>query len=201
MFSERLAYDIVVGYMLKVIKSGAIINKFKDEFNAIKHGDYKCFISLVGAEIPNDVVVCRDGKIIPTNEQMQQKNVDFLFLILASPSLKKFYTKCYNQFGEIKDSELTNTDFQNLANFEMILRLFFNNSFDSDSRIELHKIIDIVLNDKGASKDEIEVIQEGRFFLNMIKGHKAKFPSIHVGLNSFNKSLAVLEKYEIVLNI
>ena len=86
MFVERLAYDIVVGYMLKVIKSGVRINKFKEEFNAIKHGDYKCFISLVGAEIPNDIVVYREGQIIPTKEQIHQKNVDFLFLILAAPS-------------------------------------------------------------------------------------------------------------------
>ena len=36
---EKFVYNIIVGYMLKVIYSAAKITNFKDEFNAIKHGD------------------------------------------------------------------------------------------------------------------------------------------------------------------
>ncbi|MFA9290124.1 MAG: hypothetical protein ACEQSF_02730 [Solirubrobacteraceae bacterium] len=44
--NDRILYNIVVGYMLKVIHSGVKINDFKDEFNAIKHGDYVTFYKI-----------------------------------------------------------------------------------------------------------------------------------------------------------
>lgn len=129
MTEEKLIYDIVVGYMLKVIKSGAVITKFKSEFNAIKHGDYVTFITLIDIGIPSDVEVLNDGNLIPTERQLQLKNVDFLSLILAAPSLINFHSKCVQEFGKIIDTDLSNLDFERLANFEMVLRIHFNNIF------------------------------------------------------------------------
>jgi len=200
MTKEKLIYDKVVGYMLKIIKSGVNTDKFKEKFNAIKHGDYVCFIELLKVDIPQDVIVSRIGEgIIPTNKQLEQKNVDFLFLILASNSLKKFYQECYLEFGNIVDEDLTDNDFENLANFEMVLRMFYNNTFCYDGRIRLFQIIELYLNYKGLSKNEIEIVQKGRSFINMVKGHKTKFENYQNGLIAFSDSLQILKKHEIEL--
>lgn len=198
---EKLIYDVVVGYMLIVIKSGVEITNFQKEFDAIKHGDYVCFINLIGSGIPKDIVVSKDGEIIPSEKQIEAKNVDFLFLLLSSISLKKFYTKCYKEFGEINDSELTNKDFENLANFEMVLRMFFNNVSINEGRIKLVDVIDILLNGMKIPNEEIKIVHKGREFLNMVKGHKAKFSSIEEGLIAFSKALDILKKHEIVLKV
>jgi hypothetical protein len=201
MNEEKLIYDVVVGYMLKVIKAAIKITKFKKEFNAIKHGDYVCFINLIGVGIPKDIAVYKEGKIIPSEKQMETKNADFLLLLLSSISLVEFYKKCYAEYGEIEDLEMTNIDFERLANFEMTLRMFYNNIFINEKRIDLIDVINTLLTEKEIPKNEIEVVQKGRDFLNMIKGHKAKFNSIEEGLIAFSNSLNVLNKYEITIGI
>lgn len=198
MNTEKLIYDKVVGYMLKIIKSGIKINKFKNKFNAIKHGDYVCFIELLKVGIPKDIIVNKIGEgIIPTEKQLEQKNVDFLFLLLASKSLLEFYKECYLEYGEIIDKDLSDKDFENLANFEMVLRMFYNNTFEYNGRINLIDIIEKYMNHKGISEPEIKKVQIGRTFLNMVKGHKANFENYNQGLIAFNESLKILEKYKI----
>ncbi len=199
MNEEKLIYDVVVGYMLKVIKSGAEITKFKEEFVAIKHGDYVCFINLLGVAIPKDIVVLREGEIIPAEKQIEVKNADYILLLLASNSLRSFYSKCHKEFGEIKDSELSNDDFEKLANFEIVLRMFFNNIFITEERVTLMNVINSLLAEVGVPEEEIKIVQKGREFLNMVKGHKAKFSSLDEGLVAFRSALNVLEKYQIIL--
>ena len=41
----------------------------------------------------------------------------------------EFYKECYLEYGEIIDKDLSDKDFENLANFEMVLRMFYNNTF------------------------------------------------------------------------
>ena len=201
MNEEILIYDVVVGYMLKVIKSGTKITKFKNEFNAIKHGDYVGFINLIGVGIPKDVTFYKEGEIIPSEKQIEAKNTDFLLLLLSSISLTEFYKKCFAEYGEINDLELSNIYFERLANFEMTLRMFYNNIFVNDKRIALFDVIKILLTEKEIPKNEIELVQKGRDFLNMIKGHKAKFNSIEEGRTAFSNSLNILNKYEIIIEI
>jgi hypothetical protein len=200
MKTEKLIYDKVVGYMLKIIKSGIKIKKFKNKFNAIKHGDYVFFIELLKVGIPENIIVNKIGEgIIPTEKQLEQKNVDFLFLLLASKSLLEFYKECYLEYGEIIDNDLSDNDFENLANFEMVLRMFYNNSFEYNGRINLIDIIEKYMNFRGISEPEIKKVQIGRTFLNMVKGHKANFESYNQGLIAFNEALEILGKYKIEL--
>jgi hypothetical protein len=201
MNEKKIIYDVVVGYMLKVIKSGTKISKFQKEFDAIKHGDYVCFINLIGVGIAKDITFYQEGTIIPSENQMDSKNVDFLFLMLSSISFRKFYEKCYQEYGEIIDTELTDIDFENLANFEMILRMFYNNIFVNEGRMTLFDIINILFTEKNIPINEIEIVQKGRDFLNMVKGHKAKFSSIKEGLITFSEALAILKKYKITIKI
>ena len=51
-----LMVEVAVGFMLKVLKTNQKLTEFKDEFNAIKHGDYKTFLSLIDGEIPLMVI-------------------------------------------------------------------------------------------------------------------------------------------------
>jgi hypothetical protein len=60
----------------------------------------------------------------------------------------------------------------------MILRMFLTNVFINDNRIDLVDVINILLTDKAIPKSDTEIVQKGREFLNMIKGHKAKCSSI-----------------------
>lgn len=57
-----LIIEVAVGYMLKVLKSKQKITENKDEFNAIKHGNYKIFLNLVGGGIP-PMVIYHEGVI------------------------------------------------------------------------------------------------------------------------------------------
>ena len=68
--SEILIIEPTVGYMLKVIKSGKKITKFKSEFAAIRHGNYFDFLNLVKGPIPF-LVTYNAGKI--TTEILQPK--------------------------------------------------------------------------------------------------------------------------------
>tara|TARA_B100000809_G_scaffold264744_2_gene321455 strand:+ start:8914 stop:9111 length:198 start_codon:yes stop_codon:yes gene_type:complete len=49
----------------------------------------------------------------------------------------EFYKECYLEYGEIIDKDLSDKDFENLANFEMVLRMFYNNTFEYNGRINL----------------------------------------------------------------
>ena len=201
MQKDKLIFDVVVGYMLKVIKSGNKIIKFKNEFNAIKHGDYGCFINLLQIGIPNNVAVSIDGEIIPTEKQLLTKNCDYLLLILWGPSLNEFYLQCKKEYGAIIDNDLTDEDFEKLSNFEMVLRLFVNNTFIINDRIDLINVINLLCNDIGIPQYEIEIIQKGRKFLNMVKGHKLKFSNYQEGLNYFLRALSILEKHHITFDL
>lgn len=202
MEKEKLIYDFVVGYMLKIIKSKIKITKFKEEFNAIKHGDYISFIKLIGVGYPNDIIVLKEGgDFISSEKQIEMKNVDFLLLILSGQAMKDFYKRCYAEFGDISDPDLKDEHFENLANFEMILRMFTKTKFIFEDRITLEEIIKLISKELLLSDDETKKIQNGRLFLNMVKGHKAKFNSFKDGLNSFKESLEILKKYEITIEI
>ena len=144
-------------------------------------------------------MLLKDGEIIPTEQQIELRNADFLFLILSSRALIVFYKKCREEFGEIFDSDLSDEDFEKLANFEMVLRMFLNNIFVIDNRITLIVVINLLCKEMMIPVDEIMLIHKGREFLNMVKGHKANFSSYSEGLAAFSKSLDVLKKYEIVL--
>lgn len=201
MTKEKLIYDFVIGYMLKVIKSKTEITKYKKEFNAIKHGDYVCFINLINIGIPDDIIVAKEGEVelISTEKQMEMKNVDFLFLLLSAPALKEFYSKCYEEFGNITDYDLSDDDFENVANFEMVLRMFVNNKYIIEQKIELVNVINLLCSDLLIPKNEVDKIQKGREFINMVKGHRAKFPSYKEGLKAFSEAIEILKKNDIIL--
>ena len=58
----------VIGYTLKVMKfHDKDITKFIDEFNAIRHGDYDCFLGLIKEPPPELLFQWKDGIIKDSN--------------------------------------------------------------------------------------------------------------------------------------
>ena len=124
--ANRLLIEVVVGYMLKFLKSDKIISKYKDEFAAIRHGDYFAFINLLKGALPGKVVY--DNGVIIVNGEAQKNDFDFLGLLNSGPSLKIFYRNCIKEYGKIIDKDITDETFEKCAYFEIALRMHANNN-------------------------------------------------------------------------
>ena len=139
---EKLIIEPTVGYMLKVLKSGIDITKFESEFAAIRHGNYDKFMDLIMEE-KGEAVVYMNGII--SNENISQKNhFDFAALVVAAPSLKKFFKDCINEYGSqllASDTDISNQIYGNAALFELSLRMYANNHKIVGEPEELFKVI------------------------------------------------------------
>lgn len=191
---ERLIISVTVGYMLKVLKANKKIKKFKDEFAAIRHGDYIEFIKLVKGEIPF-LVVYNEGVITSGAIPPSKNDIDFELLLKAGPSLKLFYKNCITEYGEIIDKDISDNTFEQAALFEINLRIHANNSKLLNQREDLINVIEKLGSFKKMSQNEIDKLQAGRHFLNMIKHHKNQFPSWTAGIEALSCAYEVLNKY------
>lgn len=73
------------------------------------------------------------------------------------------------------------------------------NLLDKNKRTDLINVINILGTYLKFSRSEINQIQEGRKFLNMVKHNKGQFPSWQLGINEFTKAFLVLDKYKILI--
>ncbi len=194
---EKLIIEITVGYMLKILKNGKDVTKFKNEFAAIRHGNFDDFIDLVKGEKPV-MVVSQDGIISDQHKVSQKTHFDFAALILAGPSLKKFLKECDNEYGTQLDTDISDDIYAKLALFEVGLRMHANNNNLLQPKENLEKVITKLCNFKGISKIELDILQQGRKFLNDIKHHndpkyKRKFKTWSDGIKAFEKSYDVIK--------
>jgi hypothetical protein len=191
----------VVGYMLKVLKSGKEITDYKDEFNAIRHGDYKTFLKIIDAPIPT--IVKYNNGIVYTDVSNPNYDCDFEGLLKSGPSLKKFYYGCHSKYGDIIDSSFDDSVFQKLALFEIALRMHANN-YNLLSKIErtkLELVIDLLGEYLSLSEEEISLIHEGRDFLNKVK-HKSKSNyNWEEGALKFEEAVKLLKQKELVISL
>jgi len=140
---KKLIIGHVVGYMLKIMKSGIEINKFKNEFAAIRHGNYDDFIYLVKGEKP-PIIVYQNGIISNQDIISQKTHCDFANLILSGPSLKKFFNDCQIEYGDkfvISEDEISNEIYYKVALFEISLRMHASNQKLMNNR---EKLVDII---------------------------------------------------------
>lgn len=186
MKKEKYIIEIVVGYMLKVMKSGVGITDFKDEFSCIRHGDYDKFIEKVNGGIPFMVTYGGD--------------CDFFKLVKSAPSLKKFYLECKNKYGIIKGEKIPDIIFEKLALFEILLRMRANNH-----QVGAHDFKDVINNVgivENMSFEEINKLHVARKFLNVIKHTEkigSRFGTWNKGVIKFLECEEVLEKYNLNL--
>ncbi len=190
---------ITVGYMLKVLKSKSKIDFNKLEFNAIRHGDYLDFMSLIPESIPF-MAIYNNGNVI-AEENNPNYNFDFEGLVKSQNALVKFYIKCVNYYGKINDLDISDEIYYKIVEFEIAIRMHANNHnlLDKSKRIDLINVINILGAHLKLSQSEINQIQEGRKFLNMVKHIKDQFSSWQIGINKFNKAFILLEKHKILI--
>ena len=62
----------------------------------------------------------------------------------------------------------------------------------------MNTVIDLVGEALEIPVIDIEVIQKGREFLNMVKGHKAKFSTYKNGLAQFYEANKIMERHGII---
>lgn len=194
-----LIIEYTVGFMLKVLKNGFDTTPFKNEFNAIRHGDYAAFIKNVGEETPF-MVIYNKGQL-RTEENNPNYEFDFEGLLKSGPSLKKFLSACQNHYGKIKDDDLNDRIFQRCAVFEIAIRMHANNAnlLSKTERTKLEKVIDLLCTHKGIEKSESDLLHEGRKFINKIKHHKIGAYNWKINLEKFESAYQILEKREILI--
>ncbi|MCY1722398.1 hypothetical protein OU798_18765 [Prolixibacteraceae bacterium Z1-6] len=197
MEKEYLIVGLTVGYMLKVMKSKKTISKFKEEFAAIRHGDYVEFINLINEPIP-EMVVHERGKI-EVNPPLKNNDIDMIQIVKAGPSLNKFQKLCFQEYGGINDSDISDKIFYEVAIFELSLRVHANNRKLLEPRDNFETVIIVVsesfdLNDKDKNQ-----LQRGRRFLNMIKHFNNQFDSWETGTKEFLKASKILDKYKLTI--
>lgn len=203
---EKLIIEPVVGYMLKVMKSGVDITKFKDEFSAIRHGNYDDFLDLVKGSRP-PMVVWQEGIIYNQDNVSQKTHCDFVALVLSGPSLHKFFNDCINEYGDkylINDDDISNEVYGKVVLFEIGLRMHANNRKLIGINEKLVNVIDKLSRHHNISKEDTDKLQKGRQFINDIKhhndlGYKRKFKSWTDGVNIFEEAYGILQKHNLII--
>jgi hypothetical protein len=192
-----MGIDYTVGYMLKVLKSGRRIWLYKDEFNAIKHGDYKEFLKLVGGYIP--FIIKWNSGVVTDETNNPNYDCDFEGLFKSGPSLKIFYQKCVSEYGNIEDKDIEDDVYQKAVHFEIAIRLHANNYnlLSKTSRTELTHVIDLLADFMKINDVERTNLHTARRFINMIKHNKQQFPTWEVGVVEFLKGWDVLVQYQL----
>ncbi len=195
--TKTLVIEPTVGYMLKVIKSGKKITKFKDEFAAIRHGNYFEFLDMVKGPIP--FMVTYSAGIITTDNTPTKDDCDFGGLIKAGPSLVLFYKNCLSEYGLMQDTDISNDTYGKVVLFEISLRMHANNNKLLNERDDLINVIDKLSTFKKLDQTDTDKLHLGRKFLNMIKHNKNQFSSWREGINSFESAYDILIKHQITV--
>ena len=198
---EDLLVSQAVGYMFKVIKAGKNIINFKEQFNAIKHGDYDCFFTLIKEPQPELLFQWKEGSLKSSGYSQQSGDCDITMLFAIDPSLRKFCVDCFNYYGKINDSDITDLVFSKCAAFEIALRVQSNKEKQNRkihyTKSTLEKTIDELCVYNNIPPNERNILQDGRRFVNMVKGHKSHFTTWHSGILSFELAWSVCGKYQL----
>jgi hypothetical protein len=192
-----LIIEVVIGYMLKVWKSQKKITKYKNEFNAIRHGDYFGFINLI--KEPFTPFVSNINGIVSIQTEINKDDCDFFGLLKSHNSMMKFYIECNKEYGIIIDSDIDDTLYFDLAMFEISIRMHARNHNLLTEREDLKPLIRKLCEYKNISEADAKLIDNGRIFLNMIKHNKNQFDSWDVGIENFKIANQTLGKYKITV--
>jgi hypothetical protein len=192
-----IPFATTVGYMLKVLKSNAKIDKFNPKFKMIRHGNYFEFINSVKGDVPHTVVYNK-GKI--TSDNIARKDdFDFLGLFKANPSLQKFYLDCYKEYGKIIDTDIPDSIYGIAALFEISIRMHANNNNLIEPRENLVEVINKLSEFKNLTENETNKLHQGRRFINMIKHFKNQFPSWNEGIDAMTIAYELIKAKKLTI--
>jgi hypothetical protein len=129
------------------------------------------------------------------NNKIKKEEIDFVGLIKSESSMIKFHEKCFIEFGKLVDKDIPDDIYEEVALFEISLRMQANNKNLINSRKDLIEIILKLSKSKNLTKNQVEKLQNGRRFLNIIKHPKNQFPSWNSGSNAFNRAYSICQKH------
>ena len=116
------------------------------------------------------------------------------------PSIRNFFADCYKDYGEHLDADISNITYCRCAAFEIAMRGQKNKERQNRglpfTNVTLEKTIDEVCEYHNISDNEREMLQNGRRFVNMIKGHKAH-TSWKDGIVAFEKAWSICSVYKL----
>ncbi|MGZ2369600.1 hypothetical protein ACXR6G_07420 [Ancylomarina sp. YFZ004] len=198
MKKERLWIGLGIGYMLKVMKSNIKISKYHKEFASIRHGNYYEFINLIKEPIAEMIMSNERGEII-VNPTLNKDYIDFGQLLMAGPSIKKFFNQCCKVYGNISDNEITDSLFYEIGIFEISIRMHANNYKLLTEREKFEVVIDKICRFKNIPKKDKEALQKGRRFLNMIKHFNNQFETWEDGISAFKIANEIIKKHKLLI--
>ena len=193
----RSRVQVAIGYLYKVLKNGKDTSKFKEEFAAIRHGDYETFLDLIGVNI--DFIVSFNNGVINTDVNIREDDSDFARLIKSGNSLNTFVKNCFYEYGKISDNDLTDDDFERAALFELSLRMHRNNNAPREERIRLENVINHIQKIKNLSDTDTEILHQGRRFLNKIKRPEKMLSDWKSELEAFNSAYTILQQEQLTI--
>ncbi len=193
----RTIIQVAIGYLYKVLKNGKDTSKFKEEFAAIRHGDYENFLSLIGDKI--DFIASNNNGVINNDVNIKEDDSDFARLIKSGSSLNTFVKICFEEFGEITDRDLTNLDFERLALFELSLKMHRNNYALREDKIRLENVINHLQIIKKLSDSDIKILHQGRKFLNKVKHPEKMKSDWRAELIVFNSAYNILLQKQLTI--
>lgn len=191
------ADQVTIGYLYKVLKNGKETSEYKEEFAALRHGDYETFLILIGDKI--EFFVGYNAGVINTDVNIREDDSDFARLIKSGSSLNSFLKKCFYEFGGISDNDLSNSDFDRIAFFELSLRMHRNNNAPREERIRLENVINHIQRIKNLTDAETVLLHEGRKFLNKIKRPEKMLTDWKSELLVFNSAYSILQQKKITV--
>lgn len=197
MEKEYLTIGYTVGFMLKVMKRGIKIDKYRKEFACIRHGNYFEFINFIKGEVPFTVVYSHG--VIETNPPPKKDDCDFVALFKAGPSLMDFYKKCRKEYFVEKDDDVCDVLYYKAVLFEISLRMHANNNHLIAEREDLIDVIDNLCYYKEINDEERNLFHRGRDFINMIKHPKNQFSSWKEGCDAFEVAYSLLAKHKLTI--
>jgi hypothetical protein len=194
--NQPLAIEVVVGYMLKVMRAKVDHSAHEEEFKAIRHGRYDDFVELIGGDKPF-VVVYNSGDI-KTSNISQDKDGDFAGLLNSGPSLKRFYEECIKTYGKVVDGQIPDLVYYHMVMYEIGLRMHARNAGLLDKWAELKPVIDALVNLKHLEENEKTILHAGRKFVNKVK-HGKKISHLH--FDEFKQACKLVQEKGMIVGL
>ena len=189
----KLLVEIVVGYMYKVQKNQLDTSIFAKEFAAIRHGNYFQFFNEIEKEI--DFIVTYENGQLNTNTKVEENEVAFIALTKVGECLKDFYQRIFHKYGEFKDSDISDEDFQKAAYFELSIRMHSNNKRLPSEEISFFDVIESL----ELSQKEKDSLHQGRKFINYIKRPWKIKNDWSEELDKFNSAFALIQAKKLTI--
>ncbi len=193
----KLLIEVIIGYMYKVLKNKLDTSCFKNEFAAIRYGDYFDFNISKTKQI--DYIVVYNMGVIDKTTNIKRDDSDYIGLVKSSESLKEFYKKCYSKFGEITDSDLQDVYFEKATIFELSLRMNLNNKRKVKDRITLETVINEISIIENLNNLEIEILHKGRRFLNYLKRPEKLKSNWAIVSSEFENAFSLLKEKKLTI--